>query len=472
MATSSSDDSYKAPRDFHLSSSIEDSASRLSVNGQKCILCNNCRKTFHCKQCIRLGDFVHSASHFSERFSDKQLRYIRFKSGRQIVENKCCDFLRQKKSLNDIKTDLKFTKERIKLLQLIVSDKREIIKRRFTELEHLKEHNTKLRIKLPKYGDRVEKLQQYLQDKNEDLEMQKKKIEKTYTVLKDCVKTNIKILLKYIFPITPIYPQLNRTEEDVSQDTVAALAEATRTSYVRGTWVFTDSSHSSELQYCIVAPCLPGTGNYMAYNDWGIFFLKSIKEGVAQNPAFRISAGLTFTAQLLHVLAYYLDVRMPFKMMYSDFCSNDMTYSQFSRRVARLNSNVLCLCVSQGVSSELIHPVQTLQNIMHLLNAEISDIGRVGPLEPQSWLTASAISQLVRDRTNGDESNSEDGDNLPPEWEAVPLVEVNDNITGLLSHSPPQQAMSTQQATSMAGGLVTSAAASIYSIWRGWTARN
>lgn len=151
------------------------------------------------------------------RFSDKQLRYIRFKSGRQIVENKCCDFLRQKKSLNDIKTDLKFTKERIKLLQLIVSDKREIIKRRFTELEHLKEHNTKLRIKLPKYGDRVEKLQQYLQDKNEDLEMQKKKIEKTYTVLKDCVKTNIKILLKYIFPITPIYPQLNRTEEDVSQ---------------------------------------------------------------------------------------------------------------------------------------------------------------------------------------------------------------------------------------------------------------
>lgn len=151
------------------------------------------------------------------RFSDKQLRYIRFKSGRQIIENKCCDYLRQKKNINDVKTDLKYTRDRIKLLQLIVSEKRESIKRRFIELENLKEHNVKLRIKLPKYGDRVEKLQQYLQDKTEDLEVQKAKIEKTYSVLKDCVRSNIKLLLKYIFPITPIYPQLNRVEEDGTQ---------------------------------------------------------------------------------------------------------------------------------------------------------------------------------------------------------------------------------------------------------------
>lgn len=60
--------------------------------------------------------------------------------------------------------------------------------------------------------------------------------------------------------------------------------------------------------------------------------------------------------------------------------------------------------------------------IYGLLLLSFSCFFRVGPLEPQSWLTASAISQLVRDRTNGDESNSEDGDNLPPEWEAVCFI--------------------------------------------------
>lgn len=36
---------------------------------------------------------------------------------------------------------------------------------------------------------------------------------------------------------------------------------------------------------------------------------------------------------------------------------------------------------------------------------------------------------------------------------------------------PTTQMTSTQQASSMAGGLVTSAAASLASFWRGWTGR-
>lgn len=52
-------------------------------------------------------------------------------------------------------------------------------------------------------------------------------------------------------------------------DTVSALADATRTTYIRGRWVFTDST--GELQHRIVAPMLPGSGNYSAYNDWGNF---------------------------------------------------------------------------------------------------------------------------------------------------------------------------------------------------------
>lgn len=51
-------------------------------------------------------------------------------------------------------------------------------------------------------------------------------------------------------------------------DMVSAIAEASGTTYVRNRWVY-NLDNSGELQHVIVAPSLPGSGNYSAYNDWG-----------------------------------------------------------------------------------------------------------------------------------------------------------------------------------------------------------
>lgn len=53
-----------------------------------------------------------------------------------------------------------------------------------------------------------------------------------------------------------------------------------------------------------------------------------------------------------------------------------MSDQKFARKVARLNSNVLHLCFTQNTDIEVLHPMHTLQNLMHLLNTEISDLGR------------------------------------------------------------------------------------------------
>lgn len=64
-------------------------------------------------------------------------------------------------------------------------------------------------------------------------------------------------------------------------------------------------------------------GDYTAYNDW----VATIKDGVPNPPgtsetmtssncAYRISAALTYTTQLVHLLSYYLDVRLPYKVNY------------------------------------------------------------------------------------------------------------------------------------------------------------
>lgn len=50
-------------------------------------------------------------------------------------------------------------------------------------------------------------------------------------------------------------------------DTISALNEAATMAYLRGRWVTTDTS--GELHHCIVAPTLPGSGDYSSYNDWG-----------------------------------------------------------------------------------------------------------------------------------------------------------------------------------------------------------
>ena len=39
-------------------------------------------------------------------------------------------------------------------------------------------------------------------------------------------------------------------------------------------------------------------------------------EAMDHNPAYNISAALTYTTQLVNVLAFYLDVRLPNKLCY------------------------------------------------------------------------------------------------------------------------------------------------------------
>lgn len=114
-----------------------------------------------------------------------------------------------------------------------------------------------------------------------------------------------------------------------------------------------------------------------------------------------------------------------------------MDEQQFARRVARLNSNVLQLCFSQSVRPDVLHPPRTLHNILQLLNTEVSNLGRyvinfylcliwfkvffyrLGPIETEPELARSLEDQLAKDLEASEDSDSEEGDTLPNEWEAV-----------------------------------------------------
>lgn len=80
-----------------------------------------------------------------------------------------------------------------------------------------------------------------------------------------------------------------------------------------------------------------------------------------------------------------------------DFCGKQISDQKIARKVARLNSNVLHLCLTQNTKLEVSHPMHTLQNLMHLLNTGISDLGRIGPMEVNLFVRAQLHNRLVPD---------------------------------------------------------------------------
>ncbi|XP_066589797.1 beclin 1-associated autophagy-related key regulator [Prorops nasuta] len=476
MATSSSDGSCTAPADFQLSSELEDVVDRLNVKLLRCPLCHNNRRIFYCRQCIQNGDFIHSSSVYSERFADKQLRFVRSKAAKIQLEEKCIKALEGPRQKDKLICDINTCKEKIRFLQSLVNETVESIQTSKGSLRTIEEVNKQLSMRMPRHEERVEKLSRYVSGLRAKQEKQKEAVNRRRQQIKKVIRVAAKQLVKYIFPLTQLERNersLCSSEEDSCTDVTSALADACGTSYVRGRWI-SDAENSLTIKYRIVAPTLPGNGDYSAYSLWVAANKDGIpganKENAMHNPAYNISAALTYATQLVNIIAYYLDVKLPYKLSCSEFCGNEMSDQKFIRKVARLNSNVLHLCFTQNTDVTVLHPMHTLQNLIHLLNTEISDLGRAGPLETDPIIMTELHRQLIPDLENNDDCASDEEDDVFNwGWEAVPNVSCPEMILPMPGAIINQQSSTMHVNQSVAGGLVTSAAASIASIWRGWT---
>ncbi|XP_031618247.1 beclin 1-associated autophagy-related key regulator [Contarinia nasturtii] len=501
MATHSDDESFGAPENFHITTENDDDGSHWSGCQIKCPLCNYSRKYFSCHKCISKGNFVHSSHHLAERFVEKQMKYENLKSVHRAQQTACLHLLHKRKLAEDLQFAIKQKKENILLLKKLISERSSGTKTLTEKCETIRLENAKVRKQIPQYVKTCQQFGDYIEKTEERNAKKVAERTKLFEELKQCRIQNIQKLIKFIFPLSqriskgetstaistntsskssPV--EYNVTNIDarknvndmnaadsgtiVSAETLNALAEATHTTYIRGRWV--QDSHG-ELQHVIIEPSLPDNGDYSAYNDW---VATTIKDGVpnppgaseamtSSNAAYRISAALTYTTQLVHLLSYYLDVRLPFRINYSDFCKKELNEQSFSRKVARLNTNILYLCYTQHVKLNTLWPNHTLENISMLLNLDISDLGRIGPVDVNNGFIGKQNIQLMQNLNAGNtDSGSDDEDDgaLPTEWEAVSHPH----------HHPPDLALPSisqnpQQTASVAGGFVSSA---VQSIWR------
>ena len=65
-----------------------------------------------------------------------------------------------------------------------------------------------------------------------------------------------------------------------------------------------------------------------------------------------------------------------FFLFFSDFCGHESNRTKFLHKVAKLNANIVNLCLIRGVDVSQISAHQTIQNLLLLLSSETKEFRR------------------------------------------------------------------------------------------------
>lgn len=414
---------------------------------------------------------------------DKQHKLKNLKNAQKLLEGKFHEKFQNYIRLEDLRTSILKCRSKNQILNALIKEKRESIQKLQETKKDNHDKNRAQRIILPKYEDKVNKLGDYVLEAVEKNDNMRDRSHEQLEELKVSRRTHIDKLIKFIFPMsqqmvrsTSLQGVQSRkaSNESLQPETISEIAEAMlMTTYVKSGW--TEERSLCDLitkEFIIVAPSLPSSGNYQEYCDW----IVSNKDGsvnsgmtaaagasepghVANNNAYRIAAALTYIAQLVQGLSFYLDVRLPHKVAPVDFCTMGLNEQQFRKKVARLNLNIVYLCYAQNLSMKNIQAARTMENIFQLLDIRNVDLGRTGPILDTSQRSVDSIMQSFTDILDDEHSDTDDDsdDTMQKDWENVgnlPLLEIT------------QQSMIPQQSASMAGTIMNVAHSLSFWKWK------
>ncbi|KAG6455178.1 hypothetical protein O3G_MSEX009072 [Manduca sexta] len=414
----------EAPRDFKVSSTESDG------HYKKCLLCYTVKKNFYCADCIKAGNFVYSSMPYSDRFSEKQAKLLRLKVNRKHVLDRCERLLAPKLKKDSLLTEAKQSRDKLGLLRLAIEQRKMSIEEKRKELNTLVEHNNELSLKLPRYQKRVASLGKHAQMQR--IELHNKMIE--YNEQADNLaalrRARIRQLTSYIFPVYMSYDTSDSIEdmEFIGDDV---------------------EEPPKKLHLHIVNPSISIDGDCTQLQTWS----GAGGTGGAGEAGGAGGAALGLAAQLVALLAWTLDVRLPLPISLN----------------ARLASACAALWCGAGVwPARAAHALEAPHALALAASADDPLLGREDACRGEDgarvmeWCStwdacAGAGAGMGGAGVAGGLDDPHEHEDAEPEhlhWpETAELEEV--------SSSPPVPAP--------APSLVTSAAASLASVWRGWT---
>ncbi len=181
------------------------------------------------------------------------------------------------------------------------------------------------------------------------------------------------------------------------------MKDARQTVYVNGRWL----TSNDQVIYRIVRSILPTDGDYVAFfkdsfqkndklkdeshqlddierqffqnqsnnsnNNKNILWASStspLSSNINYNNKLdrtSILSGLTYTVQFVNLIAFYLNILLPYNLSHSKFYAQSLTDNQFQNAVAKLNTNIVYLSINQHIPVNNILPKHTLENLHHFL---------------------------------------------------------------------------------------------------------
>ncbi|CAB1335468.1 unnamed protein product, partial [Coregonus sp. 'balchen'] len=352
-----------------------DDAEGLYVAVERCPLCNTARRRLTCARCIQAGDFVYFDGRNPERYTKKLERLQMLKEEKELLEQRVITAMDKKVQADQLKWKMMSCKMKIEQLKEAIGCGNE------------EEESQRLQRRASRHQEKRDKIERHNQRLGELLEKRGKELQGRLEHLAEGPS--------------------GQCDQALTSSTVSELAEARRTTYLSGRWIWDDQNGETSISITGPRVTLPSNGDCSPYYSW----LDHI------NPAHTISAALCYATQLINILSHILDVNLPKKLCNSEFCGDSLSRYRFTRAVTKLNTNILHLCFSQAAGQ-----------------AEES----------------------------GDEMVTDEETDLGTDWETVPSPRFCDIPSQPMDLSQ-SMAMQVSQPVGQAGGMISSAAASVTS---------
>ncbi|XP_019733952.1 beclin 1-associated autophagy-related key regulator [Hippocampus comes] len=456
-----------------------DDAEGLFVAVERCPLCSTSRRRLTCARCVRAGDFVYLDGRNAERCADKMARLKTLKEEKEQLQHRVIRAMHRKLRTDEMKWKIMWCHVKMEQINQALTCAHQEVKSDKELLLHSQDERQRLQRRANRHRQKQEKIERHNRRLGELLERREQELRGRLAQLAATRRDHVAELMAHIFP-TREEKSCSRDPADVvsecdatlTSSTVSELAEARRTTYLSGRWIWDDQNGETSVSITGPAVTLPSNGDCSAYYSWADE--KSSKHGPELdhiNPAHTISAALCYATQLLTVLSHILDVGLPKKLCNSEFCGDSLSRFRFTRALSKLNANTLHLCFSQHVDCDKLHPHHTLRNIMFLVSAANPNLGRTGPFEVSADLEESM--EFVEPEASGaaeesgDEAVTDDETDLGTDWETVPSPRFCDIPSQPMDLS--QSALQVSQPSVITGGMISSAAASVTSWFRAYT---
>ena len=93
-----------------------------------------------------------------------------------------------------------------------------------------------------------------------------------------------------------------------------------------------------------------------------------LRENNFRNDEYRITAALSYLCHLTNLIAIFCDIHLPKRLLFSEFYFKEFKKEDFLSKIAKLNTNILFLCIYHRIDTAMLHPKQSFKNLQLVLN--------------------------------------------------------------------------------------------------------